>query len=156
MAELILDDVAPSDSLERIIDLSFAASCHHLLIVRVCAALDLGAERGSCRARVLEREHGVAADRVLDRLAIALATVAQRPRLHAARLDDEVQAVAIEHFLPRGGWFPGLDVQACEFHQTPGVAAGVASTPVRPRYPARITRPNEPLQDKDYCKRPLT
>src|SRR5262249_26526120 len=118
MAELILDDIAPSDCLEGIIDLSLAAARYHLLIVRISTALDLGAQCGGRRASVLEREHGVAADRVLDRLAIALAAAAAGPRRPAARLDDEVQAVAIEHFLPRGGWFPGLDIQACEFHQS--------------------------------------
>src|SRR5262249_1415441 len=139
VAELIFADVASSDRLEAVIDLGSTPPRHHLLIVRIGAALDLGTQLGRCRARVLELEHGIAADRVLDGLALALAAIAQRPRLHAGRLHDEVEAVAIEHFLPRSGRFPVLDVQACEFHQyPPGVASGVASTPVRLRYPERI------------------
>src|SRR5215472_2829562 len=153
MAELIFGDVAPSDRLKAIVDFGLAASSHHLVTVRVGTALDFCAQRGSCRARVLQADHRIGADRVLDRLAVALAPVAQRPRLHAARLDDEVQAVAIEHFLPRGGWFPGLDVQASEFHQYRfRVATGGADTPVKPRYPDRITQPNEALQDNHYCE----
>src|SRR5262245_5067031 len=38
----------------------------------------------------------------------------------------------------------------------PGVAPGVADTPVRLRYLVRITQPNEPLQDLDYWEGLLT
>src|SRR5262249_23479048 len=34
----------------------------------------------------------------------------------------------------------------------PGVAPGVTDTPVRLRYPVRITQPNWPLQGLDYCE----
>src|SRR6516165_11238365 len=74
--KLIFLDVAPSDCLEGIFDLSLAASRHHLLIVRIATALNLGAQPSGFRACVLERDRGIAANGVLDRLATVLAAVA--------------------------------------------------------------------------------
>src|SRR5262249_7419309 len=77
--KLIFLDVAPSDCLETIVHLRVAPTRHHLLVVWVATALDLGAQPGGFRARGLERERGIAANGVLDRLATVLAAVAERP-----------------------------------------------------------------------------
>src|SRR5260221_11631410 len=84
--------------------------------MRIRAALDLSTQGNGRRARVLETDHGIGADRMLDWLAVALAAIAQSPRLHAARLHDEVEPVAVEDFLSRRGRFPVLDVECCELH----------------------------------------
>src|SRR5262245_19406286 len=77
--ELVVGDVAPDHRLETVVNLLRSTPCRDLVAVRIGPALDIGAQLGRCRTCVLEREHGIAADRVLDRLAVALATVAQRP-----------------------------------------------------------------------------
>src|SRR6516164_10757734 len=111
MAELILGDVAPSDRLEAVVNFSRTTPRHDLGAMRVGTALDLSTQCGGRRTRVLEREHGVAADRELACLATALEAVAQRPRLHAGWLHDEVEPITIQNFLTRGGWFPGPDIE---------------------------------------------
>src|SRR5262245_16126325 len=73
--KLIFLNVAPSDCLETVVHLRVATR-HHLLVVRVATALDLGAQPGGFGARVLERDRGIAANGVLDRLATVLAAIA--------------------------------------------------------------------------------
>src|SRR5262249_16782987 len=110
-AVLIFRAGAPRHPGEAVVPPRSPAPPPDLIALRSRTVLDLGAQFGRPRARVLEREHGIAADRVLDRLAIALAAVAQRPRLHAARLHDEIQAVAVEDLLALAQRLPVVHVE---------------------------------------------